>query len=88
MTISKERIAEIVAISDEDIDTSDIPEVTEIFDCVFCNKSIVIYFAPDNGGIISKPDYTLLGNWVAHVDCLNKSLDDYYREQNKEVESE
>jgi hypothetical protein len=29
MTISKKRITEIAAIADEDIDTSDIPEVTE-----------------------------------------------------------
>ena len=31
MTISKKRLAEIAAIPDEEIDTSEIPEVTEDF---------------------------------------------------------
>lgn len=58
----------------------------ENYPCAFCGQEITTQWARGaNGeqlGMLSIPGHCLIGNAVAHDDCLNQSLEDYERNQN------
>lgn len=58
---------------------SHIPEdaVRETYKCCFCGFPVQTYWA-EGGGMYSSSAYALLGDSVAHGSCFDKSMEDYY----------
>lgn len=78
MTISKKRLAEIEAIKDEDIDTSDIPELDEAF---FKNARLVLPVGTSKKTVTMRMDEDVLdwfkGQGKGHLTRMNAVLRSY-----------
>ena len=78
MAISKERLAEIEAIRDEDIDTSDIPELDETF---FKNARLVLPAGVSKKTVTLRMDEDVLdwfkGQGKGHLTRMNAVLRSY-----------
>ena len=46
---------------------------TEEIPCAECGEKISVYF--DNG-VVSRPEYVLVADWIFHTTCWNKKLDE------------
>ncbi len=87
MTISKKRLAEIEAIKDADIDTSDIPELGDKF---FKNARIVMPTGSGKRSISLRVDEDVL-EWFksqgkGHLTRMNAVLRAYYQSHQSESE--
>lgn len=50
---------------------------TETEICCYCQEPIEVYIDEESGGVISRPEYVLIADWVAHTKCLDDSLAKY-----------
>ena len=89
MPISKKRLAEIAAIPDEDIDTSDIPEVSEDF---FRTASLIMPTDTGKKAISLRIDEDVLawfkGQGKGHLSRMNAVLRAYMVAQSRSSERE
>jgi hypothetical protein len=46
----------------------------EVYTCPYCMKAVVVYVELDGSGIISRPEYDLVANWVYHSACWDKQM--------------
>ena len=50
--------------------------VCEEYRCMYCLFPVKTYWVPNNGGMLSSPDYVLMGDGVAHGVCFDRALED------------
>ena len=43
--------------------------------CPYCKNKVISYWT--SKGCISKPEYTLIADWIFHVDCWNEQVGKY-----------
>lgn len=57
---------------------------TEDIKCAECGIPITVYFGNNisgarnqhTGGVISRPEYVLVADWIFHTECWNKKVDE------------
>ena len=46
----------------------------EVYTCPYCMKAVVVYVELDGSGIISRPEYDLIANWIYHSKCWDQQM--------------
>ena len=53
--------------------------------CIYCKENIEFEW---DDGVVSRPDFVLIADFVAHAECFDKDYEEYERQQKKEINNE